>query len=291
MFTKLFLELSKRDVGIAGGKGASLGEMAQAKIPVPDGFVVLSESFVDFLKNIDPDELIKQQLHTLDISSISEIQSVSDFIQKKIKEGEMSKNLSEEILKNFDILGVKNVAVRSSATAEDSSKMAWAGQLDSFMNITRDDLIKTIKSCWASLFSTRAISYRVKNGLGDKNISVAVIVQKMIQAELAGVAFSVHPISKDDNQIVIESSRGLGEAVVSGSVIPDRYVVLKDTISITEKNIQEESVQLSDEQIGRLAELVKGIENLYKFPVDVEWALKDNQLYILQSRPITTLSK
>jgi len=209
-------------------------------------------------------------------------------------------------------LDAEFVAVRSSATAEDGAEHAWAGQLDRFLNTTKKDLIKNIKRCFSSLFTPRAIFYRFEKGLHDSHISVAVVVQKMVQSEKSGIAFSVHPVTEDRNQMIIEGSWGLGEAIVSGQVTPDSYVVLKDSKEILDINIAEKTRGifksksgenrwqdidekkaneqcLSDKEILELAELIIKIENHYGFPCDIEWAFEKEKFYITQSRPITTL--
>ncbi len=257
-WTRDFKNITKADVPIAGGKGAALGEMTRAGMPVPPGFVVLSAAYEKFLA-----------------------------------EGKTPDDVAEEIKKSFEKLGAKRVAVRSSATAEDSSAASWAGQLESYLNTTEKDLLENVKKCWESLESVRASAYRAEQHLAGAKISVAVVVQEMVESEVAGVAFSVHPVSEDRNQMIIEAGLGLGEAVASGTITPDRYVVAKDTGDILDKDIQAQrgsmAQKLPDEEILHLARLVKNIEMLYGFPVDVEWAFAGGKFFIVQSRPITTL--
>jgi phosphoenolpyruvate synthase/pyruvate phosphate dikinase len=202
----------------------------------------------------------------------------------------MSDKLAAEILKQFEKLDAALVAVRSSATAEDSSAAAWAGQLNTFLNTPKKDLLKNIQKCWASLFTPRAIFYRIEQGLKNKKISVAVVIQKMTQAKAAGVAFSVHPVTQDYNQIIIEAGFGLGEKVVSGAITPDNYIVNKKGYKIEEINVNEPRQVLSKKKIIQLAKLVVKIEKHYKFPCDIEWIEKGGKLFITQSRPITTLT-
>jgi phosphoenolpyruvate synthase/pyruvate phosphate dikinase len=239
--------LRKEDVAIAGGKGASLGEMINAGISVPPGFVVLSSAF-----------------------------------------NKNEKVIEEEIVKAFDMLGAQKVAVRSSSTAEDGKQDAWAGQLDTFLNVERREVFQKVKACWASVASQRAAAYKAEKKISETSISVAVIVQKMVDAEKAGVAFSMHPVTQNKNEIVIEAVEGLGESLVSGEATPDAYVVLKDSDGISSKQCKGEQL-LSDDKILKLTSLVKRIENHYGFPCDIEWAYKDGAFFILQSRPITTL--
>ncbi len=310
-YMKTFDEVSKNDIKIVGGKGASLGELTKAGLSVPDGFVITTEVFDKLLEDNNLIKKIENELRKVDIAQPQTIEIVSQNIQNLILRVEISKNVVQEIKNQFEKLSSKFVAVRSSATAEDGISNAWAGQLDTFLNTTRDDLLKNVQKCWASLFSPRAIFYRFEKGLSRAKISVAVVVQKMIESEKSGVAFSVHPVMKDKNQIIIEAGFGLGEAVVSGLITPDSYVVGKKPRRIINKNINIQNKKLvraedgnkwvdlnktegkkqvlTEEQILELSELILKIENHYNSPQDIEWAFADGKFYIVQSRPITTL--
>ena len=308
-----FHNLGKNDASIAGGKGASLGEMMQAGIPVPEGFVVLSIAFDQFLHETDLTQEIDAILKTVDHKAIHTVEDASEKIRGLIESKEIPENIVGKIKEQFKNLKSEFVAVRSSATAEDGSEHAWAGQLESFLNTAEENLPENIRKCWSSLFTPRAIFYRFEKGLHKTDISVAVVVQKMVQSEISGIAFSVHPITEDSNQLIIEAGYGLGEAIVSGSITPDSYVVEKDLKKIIDINISEQkkaivkagkdnnwimidkekrSVQkLSNEKILELSELVIKIEHHYGFPCDIEWAFERGKFYIVQSRPITTLKK
>lgn len=311
-FTKSLEKINIKDVSIAGGKGASLGEMIQSGIQVPPGFVILAETFENFLKETDINVEIGAEFKKVDTTKIHTAEEASGKIQALILNAEISKDISDEILKSFKELNANFVAVRSSATAEDSASAAWAGQLDSYLNIDEKNLIESVKKCWASLFTPRAIFYRFNQNLQKDEIHVAVVIQKMIKSDRSGVAFSVHPITKDKNQMIIEAAFGLGEGIVSGEVSPDSYVIEKDSLQIIDKNIiaQEKALYvtsgtgtkwkklsksisekqvLTDIEILELSEVLEKIEKHYKFGVDVEWAFENGQLYITQSRPITTL--
>jgi phosphoenolpyruvate synthase/pyruvate phosphate dikinase len=310
--TRGFEGLTKNDADIAGGKGASLGEMTQAGIPVPPGYVVLASTFERFLEETDLNVEIEAILATVDHEAMHTVEHASETIQALIHGATMPADIGEEITAKFKTLGAEFVAVRSSATAEDSASAAWAGQLDSYLNTTEAELLLNVQRCWASLFTPRAIFYRFEKGLDTTKISVAVVVQKMVNSDAAGIAFSVHPVTEDHNQLIIEAGFGLGEAVVSGQVTPDSYVVTKEPREIIDKNISEQSRGLfrkegggnewrelgadgerqviTDEQILALSESVCGIERHYGFPCDIEWALEGSNFYIVQSRPITTLS-
>lgn len=312
--TKNFKNLDKNDVFLAGGKGASLGEMTQVGIPVPPGFVVLSTTFDEFIKKSDLTQEIDAILDQVDHKEVHSVENASEKIQGLIKNAVMPEDIAEEIKKKFKQLNAEYVAVRSSATAEDGAENAWAGQLDSFLNTKEDSLLEKIQRCWASLFTPRAIFYRFEKGLHSTKISVAVVVQKMVNSEISGIAFSVHPITENRNQIIIESGFGLGEAIVLGQITPDSYVVEKEPRRIIDINVTTQnkglyriatgdnewidipepkasSQVLSESQILEFANLIMKIENHYGFPCDIEWAYEDGKFYIVQSRPITTLNK
>ena len=248
--TRNFKKISKKDSVLAGGKGASLGEMTQAGIPVPPGFVVLSAAFDQFLHETDLTQEIDAILKTVDHNSIHTVEDASEKIRGLVESKEIPKDIAEEINKEFEKLDSKFVAVRSSATAEDGSEHAWAGQLESFLNTTETNLLENVKKCWSSLFTPRAIFYRFEKSLYGTEISVAVVVQKMVQSEVSGIAFSVHPITEDPNQLIIEAGFGLGEAIVSGSITPDSYVAEKDSKKIININISTQTKGLFRNQNG-----------------------------------------
>ena len=313
MFVKDFREISRRDVAVAGGKGASLGEMTRVGISVPSGFVVLADAFERFLAETDLDVEVESILHKVDHRKIHTVESASAKIKTLILEAKMPNDIAMEIKKNFKELKTKYVAVRSSATAEDSSTAAWAGQLESYLNTTKRNLLENVKRCWASLFTPRAIFYRFEKKLHKQKISVAVVIQKMVQSEVSGIAFTVHPVTKDKDQMVVEAGYGLGEAIVGGIITPDTYVVLKNQKSpvIFDKNIsnqakmiicnapgtkekeipsaKREKQKLADKEILQLAKICLMIEKHYGCPQDIEWAYAGKKIYIVQSRPITTL--
>lgn len=267
--------VGKADVAVAGGKGASLGELVQAGIPVPAGFVVTAEAYAAF------------------------------------RDEGVSPAFIDEVLTAFDDLGGDFVAVRSSATAEDGASASWAGELETFLNTTRENLVEHIQRCWASIGSERAQMYRQAQGIEEGGVSVAVVVQCMVQSEVSGIAFTAHPVTKDPNVMIIEACWGLGELIVGGMVTPDAYTVDKRTNSIVDATIAEQATmmvrgahgtvvvdvpmeqraaqKLSPAQIETLSALCIVIERHYGFPCDIEWALAAGEIFILQSRPITTL--
>ncbi len=330
-FIKNIKHLSRQDISIAGGKGASLGEMIQAKIPVPPGFVILVSAFDRFLTETDLIVEIASQLKKINFRDINSVERSSNVIRDLIQDASMPQDLRKEFLEGFKKLKTKYVAVRSSATAEDSSVASWAGELESYLNTTQTNLLENIKKCWLSLFTPRALFYAFEKKLITINhqkkvraktckkladcypVGVAVVVQKMIQSEVSGICFTVHPVTKDKNQIVIEAGYGLGEAIVGGKITPDTYIINKNKkgFSILDKNISKQEImivggtkgtreikvakekqgkqKLTDKQILKLAQVCQKIENYYNSPQDIEWCLGKRKFYIVQSRPITTL--
>ena len=312
-FTLSFPKISKKDTKIAGGKGASLGEMMQNGFLVPPGFVVLASVFERFLAETDVNVEIKAMWDRINIEDIESVEENSEIIRALILNEKMPKDIGEEILKEFKKLKAKFVAVRSSATAEDSKIDSWAGELESYLDTTEKTLLENVKKCWASLYTPRALFYRVERNLHRKQVSVAVVVQRMVQSEVSGVCFTVHPVTKDKNQMVVEAGWGLGEAIVGGKITPDSYIVDKSDWSILDINISEQNMmivrdlskdgvketkvpkakqekqKLDNKKILELAKICVKIERHYKSPQDIEWALEKGKLYITQSRPITTL--
>ncbi len=311
---KEFSRIDKNEAGSAGGKGASLGEMTRAGIPVPPGFVILASAFERFLEETDLNAEIDTVLHSVDQREMGTVENASARIQALILHAQMPEDIARDIREQYAKLDAPFVAVRSSATAEDSASAAWAGQLDSYLNTTEETLLANVQKCWASLFTPRAIFYRYEKELHKTKISVAVVVQKMVQSEVSGIAFSVHPVTEDYNQLIIEAGFGLGEAIVSGAVTPDSYVIEKTPRRIIDKNITYQSralwraenggnewrelsheegskPALSDEQALELAEIILRIETHYGFPCDIEWAYEAEHFFITQSRPITTLAR
>lgn len=308
-----FSKLTKKSIKEAGGKGSSLGEMTQAKFPVPGGFVVSAVAFQEFIEDTDINVEIDAALDKVNPKDTESVEEASEIIRSLIKKTSMEKSLQKEILAAHKNLKEKFVAVRSSATAEDSKIDSWAGELDSFLNVTSQNLIQAVRDCWASLFTPRAIFYRIERGMGGKKVSVAVVIQKMVESEVSGVAFSVHPVTRDRNQMVIEAGFGLGEAIVAGKITPDTYVVDKQDLALLDINISEQEKMIVKKKSGKgnieaavpknkrsaqkldgkkiieLAKIVKNIEKHYSMPEDIEWAYEKGKFYVVQARPITTL--
>lgn len=313
-----FREVSKDDIALVGGKGANLGELTIAGLPVPPGFIVTAEAYFDFLNKTGLKAKIKNLLRGLDVNNSKKLNERAARIQKEILAKPLPSELIKEIIAGYQKLYTSFpaaifVAVRSSATAEDLPTASFAGQQATFLNVSgSEELVQAVSKCWASLFEPRAIYYREVHHFDHMKVGIAVPIQKMIQAEKSGIMFTVDPVTSAQDKIVIEAGWGLGEAIVSGSVTPDRYVVQKAGFKILSKSIEPQSwkivkvgkvnkhltcskdeqkaQKLTDEEIKKLAELGTKIEAHYKFPQDIEWAIEGNKIYFVQSRPVTTLT-
>lgn len=304
--------LNRNSVETAGGKAASLGELKQIGLPVPNGFVILSDAFDCFIAELDIKTEIDALLDKIDGDKMGNTRDTSRIVRSLILKSELPEDIEREIRIQFRNHKMNLVAVRSSATDEDSLIASWAGELDTYLNVNESSLNKSIRECWASLFSPRAIHYRMKQKKDRQKNSIAVVVQQMIQSEVSGTVFTAHPASKDRNQMIIEAGYGLGEAVVGGLITPDSYIIDKQTDDIIEINISKQITEivcdhvngtkkipvaeprskqkkLTDDQIMELAKTCTRIEQHYGQPQDIEWALMNDQFQITQSRPITNL--
>ncbi|MFH1587946.1 MAG: PEP/pyruvate-binding domain-containing protein [Candidatus Diapherotrites archaeon] len=239
-----FKYLNKKSVSIAGGKGAQLGEMLSAGINVPNGFVVLTHSFDLFLKENELEKRIEEELKKAKTKDTKSIDKASKNIRAMVEKGLMPEEIKKNILFEFKKMNLNFVAVRSSATAEDSADASWAGELDTYTNETEKTVLNAVKKCWSSLFTPRAIFYSKEKKFKGK-ISVGVVVQKMVDSEVAGVAFTRHPITKNNNQIMIEAGLGLGESVVSGAITPDNYIINKKEMFIEEIQVNEQKKMIT----------------------------------------------
>lgn len=333
-----FEEVGKDDVGLVGGKGANLGEMTNANLPVPYGFIITSSSYFDFISNARIENKIKDILSIINYDSPNELNQASSQIKELFLSAEIPSQLAHKIVSYYEQLKIKEekyfskkflsinqgietfkhlykpsiVAIRSSATAEDLPSASFAGQQDTYLNIQGESsLLNNVKNCWASLFTPRAIYYRQQQGFKNIKVGLAVIVQRMVQSEMSGIAFSLDPMNNDKTKIVIEAIFGLGEYIVGGKVTPDHYEIDKRSFVILKKEVKSQKIalkksgllnkelklnkmdgqkqKLSNEEIIKLAMLVKDIENHYFFPQDIEWAIEKGRIYIVQSRPITTI--
>ncbi|EMA61954.1 phosphoenolpyruvate synthase [Halorubrum lipolyticum] len=305
------------DVGTVGGKAASLGELIGAGLPVPPGFTVTAGTYRAFIEEAGIDEELFAAVD-VDPEDSAALRAAEETAAELILETPLPDDVREEIVDRYRTMGDDGdeafVAVRSSATAEDLPDSSFAGQQETFLNVREQDLIRRVKECWASLFTQRAIYYRQQRGFPHADVDIAVVVQRMVDAEKSGVMFTSHP-STGDPQITIEAAWGLGEAVVSGTVSPDNYVYDRERATVDEVTVADKKVEmvkdsetgetvtlevdderrnarvLSDEEIGELVELGKRVEDHYGTPQDVEWAIYDGEIYMLQSRPITTIQE
>jgi len=277
---------------MAGGKGASLSRMARAGLPVPPGFVIAAGAFQGFLEACGGIDLIARLTNDLDVNDSSAVERTADDIRGLIVSTPLPASLAQAIrAAHADLAHGELVAVRSSAVAEDGATASFAGQQDTYLNVRgTDDVLRCVQECWGSFFSPRALFYRArKAALGDTRM--AVVVQEMIQADRSGVMFTVDPIRNRRDCMVIEGGPGLGDAIVSGEVTPDHYVVSRLDGCIVEEFISdvERGRVLGDNELDQLRSLGVRLEEFFGSPQDVEWCIRSSELLLLQSRPITTL--
>ncbi|WP_042683207.1 phosphoenolpyruvate synthase [Anaerosalibacter massiliensis] len=326
-YIKWFNEIDKNDIPIVGGKGANLGELTQRGVDVPPGFCITAGAYADFIKLSKLEDKIKEKIDKLDVEDSSELQKRAAEVRKLINNSEIPKEIKDEIVNAYKEFSEKlkienpNVAIRSSATAEDLPEASFAGQQDTYLHISgEEEVLNFARKCWASLWTARAIYYREEQGFNHFEVALSVVVQKMINSEKSGVMFTANPVNSNKDEMMINASWGLGEAVVSGSVTPDEYIVDKNNNKILEKHIAEKTTMiikskdevgtvevrvgehlgfekingqcLTDKEILKLTDNGMKIENMYGSNQDIEWAFDEEtkELYILQSRPITTLN-
>ncbi|HUU75092.1 MAG TPA: phosphoenolpyruvate synthase [Methanoregulaceae archaeon] len=307
-------EIRKEDIAAVGGKGASLGEMSAIGLPVPKAFVVTSYAFRNFLVETGLEETIFDELEHLNVDDSDDLEKASKNAKDAIMNVKIPDDIKASILKAYKKIDASGlvVAVRSSATAEDLPDASFAGQQETYLNIKgNDNLMEAVQKCWASLYGGRALYYRAKQGFDDRSVNIAVVVQELVNSEKAGVMFTSHPVTGEELSI-IEGSWGLGESVVSGSVSPDKYVFDQHSEKIIDRLIANKKIEiisdgdhgtkivnipkdrqdapvLTDAEVSRLAKFGKIAETHYGVPQDVEWGIMGKTIYILQSRPITTI--
>ncbi len=306
-----FKDINKNDIPLVGGKGANLGEMVKAGIPVPDGFVVTAKAYFDFINSTSIKKKIMTELSGLDVDDSDKLLKASERIKTAILQADMPKELAEEI-KSFylDLSGENDryVAVRSSATAEDLPEASFAGQQESFLEIKGwKSVVSHVQKCWASLFTARAIFYREENKFSHLKVGIAVPVQLMCQSDVSGIMFTVNPVTNNQDEVSVEAAYGLGQPIVSGEITPDQYVVSKKSKKITSRTVVSQDWQLTIEgktnistkykkkqkltnkQIVDLAKIGMKIEDHYGRPQDIEYGVEKGRIMIVQSRPVTTL--
>jgi pyruvate,water dikinase len=322
-----FEKLDKDSLSQVGGKNANLGEMIKAGIRVPPGFAVTTASYLSFISETGIRERFADILTRVNPDDVRSLNEASEGIQKLINATALSHDISEAVEASYlrlceeCMVRTVPVAVRSSATAEDLPTASFAGQQDTYLWVEgADTVIKSVQRCWASLFTPRAISYRIKNKFPHEKVFISVGVQKMVDAKVAGVMFTLNPTDGDLSKVVIEGSWGLGETVVSGSVNPDKFVVDKVLLETTEKTISTKHIAcvynpdtgkvmnvdvapdnqsrccLEDREVKELVKMGKDIEEHYGRPMDVEWAIDKGlpfpeNIFIVQARPETVWSQ
>jgi len=332
-----FNEINMKNLPQVGGKAASLGEMFNMKLPIPNGFCVTADAYSYFLEETNIKSKIAKLLKDIDVENTTELEETAVKIQELIIKQDIPHRIKNAVTEAYELMNVDPgliktgnsalgyikagrdspyVAVRSSATAEDLPNASFAGQQATFLNVKGNkNILESVKKCWASLFMARAIYYRTKNNFDHMKVYLCAIVHKMINGDVSGVMFTANPATNNKNEIMIEGSYGVGEAVVSGSVNPDNFIVDKETLEIKSIKIHRKDFMLTRDEISggnkkiilddekansqcleefrvkELAKYGKVIEQHYKKPMDIEWGIERNKLYILQARPITTLKK
>ena len=311
-------KVGKDDLSVVGGKGASLGEMINIGVPVPGGFAVTAQAFRDFINRAGIAKKLFEALK-VDVNQESELYRAEQTAKKLIMDAKVPEDIEMAIKSRYEELCKREgeqvfVAVRSSATAEDLPDASFAGQQETFLNMRgAEDVFNAVRKCWASLYGARAIFYRVEQGFEHDKVNLSAIVQKMVDSEKAGVMFSSEP-STGEALVVLEGAWGLGESVVSGSVSPDNFVVDRKTKNIISKYIatkeimiirdpktqktvtvkvpdeKKEAIVLTDNEAIELAKYAEILEKHYGIPQDIEWGIEKDKIYILQSRPITTIN-
>lgn len=312
-FVLWFHEIDKDDVDKVGGKGANLGEMTKAGFPVPQGFVVTSAAYRHMIEvnNLEPQ--IKNLLQDLDVENAAALNHASAEVQKLIERTPFPQDVEIPVFQAYDKIGKDPwVAVRSSATAEDLPQASFAGQQETYLNVRGDaSVLVHIRKAWASLFEPRAIYYRVQQGFDHFKVALAVPVQRMVQSDISGIMFTINPVTNDKGKIIVEAIWGLGEKIVQGAITPDHYEVDKTSLEVVEARSVKQTIEmvrsgegnidrkvpksradkrkLTDKQAIAVAKLGKKLQQHYFFPQDVEWAIEDGRLYVVQTRPITTV--
>ena len=327
-----FEELPPENIGlIAGGKGASLCRLRQNGFPVTEGFIVCAGAFDSFMKENGLWERVFAKLDAIDWDSNDSLAEAGEAIRGWITNTPMPDSFVKLLIDNYKKLGSDipagntdpdgsrpqvPVAVRSSGTAEDLDDASFAGQQETFLYVIGErDLVRYVNECWASLYNDCAIFYRRQKKFSEREISIAVVVQRMVNSEKAGVVFSANPINRDRNTVMIEGAWGLGEGVVQGIVNPDNYVIKKGTYEAESEYVAEKEIMvvrkdelggvhevevpenlrsapvLTEDERRKLVDLAVRAENFYGKPQDLEWAVEADKIYLLQSRPITTLER
>ncbi len=314
-----FADISLADRATVGGKGGSLGELTRASIAVPRGFVVTTQGFERVLAELERENPIRSRVEALSLQDLKGIRLLSEEIRTRIKSAPLPPDVCADIVAAHAELCGPNLnsplAVRSSATAEDSEDASFAGLQETYLWVKgAEAVLQSVISCWASLYSVASIAYRRKRGVPEDGVAIAVVVQKMVDARSAGVMFTRSPLTGDRSVITVEATWGLGSALVSGEVTPDRFVVGKITSQISVRDISDKRIQhvpaesggikqietpeelrrvasISDTELKALAQVCRKVERHYGRPQDIEWAIdRSGEILLLQSRPETVWS-
>jgi len=314
-----FADISLADRITVGGKGGSLGELTNANIAVPPGFVITTHSFESFFDKLEKEHSIRSRVQQLQPDDLTEIQHFSEFVRTQFEKAPLPADVRADVAEaHAELCGPVcdlPIAVRSSATAEDSEQASFAGLQDTYLWVKGSEAtLKCVRSCWASLYSVASISYRRKNGIPEEGVAIAVVVQKMVDARTAGVMFTRSPLTGDRSVVTIEATWGLGSALVSGEVTPDRFVIAKITSEISVREISDKHRQhvpaerggieetetpeelrhapsINDVELKALVEIGRKVERHYGKAQDIEWAIdRGGEILLLQSRPETVWS-
>ena len=311
-YTMLLDQITKEDFLLVGGKGANLGEMIRAGLPVPGGFVLLTHAYRQFIEANQLGQCINRFLEEIDHDNLLELEQTAEKIQALFEDSVIPEDILEEIDKAYEIIGNAEVAVRSSATAEDLPGTSFAGQYNTYLNVKgRDELYKYVKKCWASLWNYRALSYRIRQNIGNHDLAHGVIVQAMVNAEKSGILFTANPVNGRRDQMLLNASWGLGEAVVGGEVTPDQWVLDKTAKGVVQERIakkeimtvrkekgiefvpvpgeKQEAVTLNRDEVSQMLNFGHDVERYFGSPQDIEWAYQNGKFYLVQTRPVTSL--
>ena len=309
-----FAEICRDEVPLAGGKGANLGDMTQAGLPIPPGFVICAQAYRAAVEGCGLMARIDDLLSEVDPTRPDRLREVEREIRGAFEDVVIDEDLRDAILERYRALGTDaRVAVRSSATAEDLAGASFAGQQETMLNVSGGNaLLDAVRRCWSSLYTSQAIFYRCARGFRDASVSMAVVVQRMVAAEKSGVVFTVDPIQRNPYNMIVEAVWGLGEGVVSGTMTPDHYRVDRETYELVYEFIPDKRSMyrqddeggvvlvevpadkvsarvLGSDELRQLVDLGNKVEEHFGSPQDIEWSLENGQIHLLQSRPITNL--
>lgn len=319
MYAARLRELGAADVACAGGKGASLGELTRAGIQVPPGFVVTTDAFHAAMSTVDPDGTHRRRVGALDPDDLEAVRATTAGLRELVATAPVPPRVAEAVLAHYRELDgageLSAVAVRSSATLEDAADASFAGLQDSYLWIRGGQgVLENLRRCWASLYNAESVAYRLRRQLPEKGLAMGVVVQRMVKPRCAGVMFTRSPVTGDRSVVAIEAVWGLGSALVSGDVTPDSIVVNKVTGEVLRRavgrklrrhrmdpagtGVLDEPVPehlrevpcLTDEQIAALVAVARRIEDHFGAAQDIEWAVTDGEVHVLQSRPETIWS-